>query len=251
MSDEAAPTATPASERGRDRRRGSYLVLMMALLAAALALALVARNLRRPVGTSSRPTGPLPVLGHVPTFSLLDQNGALFEPEALGGKVWVADFVFTHCESSCPKLTARMAELQARLVEEGKRRARPLDVKLVSFSVDPENDTPPVLREYAAKTKADPSVWSFVTGPTIDVQNTIVLGFKISAAKVERDAGEWEVLHGNWFVLVDRKGNIRGYYPVEQPEEFLTMTSDVLRLAFDSQPEPSEGTNSNAGGSAP
>jgi protein SCO1/2 len=192
--------------------------------------------MRSPVGSGGRATGPQPVLGHVPAFSLLDQNGARFEPGALAGKVWVTDFVFTHCESSCPRLTARMRELQTRLADEGKKRGRPVDVRLVSFSVDPENDTPPVLAAYAAKAKADTSTWSFVTGPSKDVENTIVLGFKMSAVKVENEAGDSEVLHGNWFVLVDRTGDIRGYYPTEQQPEFEAMVADVLRLERETAP---------------
>ena len=93
-----------------------------------------------------RPAPPLPVLGAVPAFHLVDERGApLRERRPCAATSTVVDFIFTRCPSSCPRLTARMAELQARLAKDGS------DARLVSFSVDPENDTPPVLAAYAAK----------------------------------------------------------------------------------------------------
>jgi protein SCO1 len=182
----------------------------------ALGLSLAARAMR--------PPPPLPVLGHVPAFQLVDQRGAPFTAESLLGHLSVVDFIFTRCPSSCPRLTARMAELQKRLGREAR------DVRLVSFSVDPENDTPAVLSDYAAKAAADPARWTFVTGPVNDVERAVVLGFKVSAAKIAREANDYDVTHGDWFVLVDRAGNLRGYYPVGEPEEFQALVDSVIRL---------------------
>src|SRR5271169_1087428 len=105
-------------------------------LGLAVVLALVARAMR--------PRPPLPVLGQIPTFHLVDETGGPFTGDAMRGHVSVVDFVFTRCHSSCPRLTARMGELQARLVADRS------DARLVSFSVDPDNDTPAVLSDYAA-----------------------------------------------------------------------------------------------------
>jgi protein SCO1/2 len=117
-----------------------------------------------------------------------------------------------------------MADLQSRLTrDEG-------DVRLVSFSVDPENDTPPVLFKYAADAHADPARGSFITGGADDVQKAVVVGFKMSAAKIDRGANDYDVVHGDWFVLVDRKGAIRGYYPTGTDAEFATLVQDVRRL---------------------
>jgi protein SCO1/2 len=184
-------------------------------LAVAAALALVARSMR--------PSPPLPVLGQVPAFHLVDQRGMPFTDASMRGHVGVVDFIFTRCPSSCPRLTARMADLQSRL-------SGPSDVRLVSFSVDPENDTPEVLSRYAADAHADPGRWSFVTGGANDVENAVVGGFKMSAAKIAKGAGDYEVVHGEWFVLVDRKGNLRGYYPTGTDEEFATLLRDVHRV---------------------
>jgi protein SCO1/2 len=182
----------------------------------AVALGLVARSMR--------PRAPLPVLGHLPSFRLVDEHGSPFISESMLGHASVVDFIFTRCTSSCPRLTATMSRLQSRL----ERRAD--DVRFVSFSVDPENDTPSVLADYAAKSKADPARWTFVTGPAEEVTKAVVLGFKVSAAKVARQAGDYDVIHGNWLVLVDRKGDFRGYYQVEEPRDFEAMVADVERV---------------------
>jgi len=185
--------------------------------ALATALALVARSMR--------PQAPLPVLGHVPAFHLVDERGAPFTEASMRDHVSVVDFIFTRCPTSCPRLTARMAELQARLSR------GPDDVRLVSFSVDPENDTPAVLSRYAADAHADLTRWSFVTGGADDVQRAVVVGFKTADVKTARGAGDYDVVHGEWFVLVDPAGDIRGYYPTGTDEEFAALVHDVRRIA--------------------
>ena len=185
-------------------------------VALALGVALVARAMR--------PAPPLPQLGAVPAFHLVDETGAPYASGAMAGHVQVVDFIFTRCPSSCPRLTARMGELQARLAADRS------DARLVSFSVDPENDTPPVLAGYAAHAGADPARWTFVTGPVDDVTRAVVLGFKVSAAKVAMGANDYDVTHGDWFVLVDRAGAIRGYYPTEEQADFERLVRDTERL---------------------
>jgi protein SCO1/2 len=186
-------------------------------IALAVALAFAARWMH--------PRPPLPILGHVPSFHLVDEHGGPFTNESMLGHVSVVDFIFTRCTSSCPRLTARMATLQDELGRRGR------EVRLVSFSVDPENDSPPVLTAYAAKANADPTRWTFVTGSGDDMQRAVVLGFKISAAKVSTGANDYDVIHGDWLVLVDRAGDVRGYYPVGQEEEFRALLRDAIRLA--------------------
>ena len=95
--------------------------------------------------------------GMVPSFELTNQNGQTFGSAQLGGKIWIADFIFTMCPGPCPMISSRMSELQKPLEK--------TDVHLVSFSVDPEHDTPQVLRGYAEKLNAQPQRWDFLTGP--------------------------------------------------------------------------------------
>jgi protein SCO1/2 len=181
-----------------------------------LGVAIAARSLR--------PSPPLPVFGDVPAFHLVDQRGEPYGTVAMLGHVTVVDFVFTRCTSSCPRLTARMAELQGRLAS-----ARS-DVHLVSFSVDPENDTPAVLARYAGAAHADPARWTFVTGPVDDVSAAVVRGFKVSAAKFATGANDYDVTHGDWFVLVDAKGKLRGYYSTVEASDVDRLAVDAIRL---------------------
>ncbi len=198
------------------------LATILGGLALAVALAVTARSMR--------PRAPLPVLGHVPSFRLIDEHGAPFTSETMLGHVSVVDFVFTRCTSSCPRLTARMAELQQRLGRGGRGEG---DVRLVSFSVDPENDTPAVLADYAAKAGAQAGRWTFVTGSVDDIERAVVLGFKVSAAKIAKGATDYDVVHGEWLVLVDRAGDLRGYYPVGEESEFQALVDDVARVAHE------------------
>jgi protein SCO1/2 len=185
-------------------------------LALAVTLGVMARSIR--------PRAPLPVLGHVPSFRLVDEHDAPFTGEAMLGHVSVVDFIFTRCPSACPRLTATMARMQSRLEHDGH------DVRFVSISVDPENDTPAVLADYAMKANADLSRWTFATGPADEVSRAVVLGFKVSAAKVARQAEDYDVIHGNWLMLVDRKGDFRGYYQVEGDRDFEALLGDVRRV---------------------
>ena len=173
-------------------------------------LAIVALGVAVPVVTRLRTPAPppLPVLGELPAFSLIDQDGQRLGKAELAGKVWMAGFIFTRCPTICPAITATMARVQ--------KRARGIenDFRLVSFSVDPEYDTPAVLTAFAAKHHASPRMWRFLTGPLGEVRTTIVDGLKIAMGddpiKGEQDFAS--IMHGTHFVLVDQRGRIRGYY---------------------------------------
>jgi cytochrome oxidase Cu insertion factor (SCO1/SenC/PrrC family) len=161
---------------------------------------------------SDRPVVPdtaaLPVLGEVPEFSLLERNGGKLGLADLKGHVWVASFVFTHCAGPCPLLTSRMAALGKRLVDLP-------DVRLVSFTVDPERDTPEVLRDYAKGYGAG-EAWFFLTGEKAPLYELIMNGFKLGiddgSAVTAGTLGPGTITHSVRFVLVDKAGGIRGYY---------------------------------------
>ncbi|HVY47628.1 MAG TPA: SCO family protein [Minicystis sp.] len=146
----------------------------------------------------------------LPAFQLTDERGQPFGSKDLAGRVWVADFVFTSCPSVCPKLTEKMAMVQHRSRNLGDA------FHLVTFTVDPENDTPERLAEYARRYHASPR-WSFLTGANKAVEETVVKGFKIAMGKEETSPGSgiFSIFHGERFVLVDQRGNIRGYYDAD------------------------------------
>ena len=168
---------------------------------------------------------PLPELGQVGAFSLVNQQGTPFTAEALRGKVWVAAFFFTRCPTICPRITRRMRALQVA----AQSRAEP--PTLVSFSVDPDNDTPPVLLEYAKHYDADLRTWSFLTGELDVVKRTVVDGFKLALdGKPDPGAENGGIIHGSHLVLVDRKLTIRGYYRTDDEDDMKRVLEDAARL---------------------
>jgi protein SCO1/2 len=194
----------------------------------ALWLGIVALGISVPVITRIRNPAPppLPVLGELPAFALVDQDGQRFGKAELAGKVWLAGFIFTRCPTICPVITETMGRIQhrARGIENGFR--------LVSFSVDPDFDTPAVLTAYAAKHRASPRMWRFLTGPLGQVRETVVDGLKIAmgdaAPKGEQDFAS--VMHGTHFVLVDHRGRIRGYYNSSDADVVDRVLADATML---------------------
>jgi protoheme IX farnesyltransferase len=166
-------------------------------------------------GRTARAAEPLPILSEIPNFSLVDQRGRALHGDELRGNVWVADFIFTGCQSACPMLTSRMRTLQTHLEREEQTAEHELAVKLVSFSVDPEVDTPDKLSAYAAKWRANEKRWIFLTGPLDEMNRAVVKGMKIPFEKGGADTSAFDVMHGEHLVLVDARGKIRGYFEAD------------------------------------
>jgi protein SCO1/2 len=173
---------------------------------------------------NSNRSSALPVLGEVPDFHLTERNGASFSRADLAGSAWVADFIYTRCPGICPLLSTRMATLQQQLQGE-KGRA----IRLVSFSVDPEWDTPERLREYAERYHAHPSQWVFLTGPVQTMTQLITRGFRLSVAPAPADSQEL-IIHSDRLVLVDSSFKIRGYYHGADQEDFDKLQRDIRVL---------------------
>ena len=158
--------------------------------------------------------------GTVPAFQLLNQNGQPFGSAQLNGKIWVADFIYTTCPGPCPMISSRMSELQKPLEKP--------DVHLVSFSVDPEKDTPQVLRGYAEKLQADPHRWDFLTGPKNAIYKLSHDGFKLAVSDGADEQGI--PVHSTRMVLVDRYGHIRGYYDATEADAITKLLADTNHL---------------------
>lgn len=143
-------------------------------------------------------------------FEFTTQDNEEMSLEDLKGTYWVADFVFTNCTTVCLPMTSNMSYLQDMIKEEG------LDVQLVSFSVDPDYDTPEVLKEYAEEYDADLDSWSFLTG--YDFQTIKELSIKSFKNMVqEPPAGSDQVTHGTSFFLVNPEGEvIKNYNGVQK-----------------------------------
>jgi len=158
--------------------------------------------------------------GLVPSFQLTNQNGQPFGSPQLSGKIWIADFIYTTCPGPCPMISSRMSELQKPLDKS--------DVHLVSFSVDPEKDAPEVLRRYAEKLQAEPGRWDFLTGPKSVIYKLSHDGFKLAVSDGSDALGL--PVHSTRMVLVDRHGQIRGYYDATEPEAITKLLADTNHL---------------------
>jgi len=170
--------------------------------------------------------GPLPASGTIGAFSLTDEAGKPFTQERLKGKVWVGAFMFTRCPTVCP----RMMRIMKKLQDEAKAEKVPL--YFVSFSVDPENDTPPVLFKFARRYDADLESWSFLTGNYDEVKRTSVESFKMALeGTANPDASDFGILHGSHLVLVDKELRIRGFYPTKNEDNLDKLLSDAKSLA--------------------
>ena len=157
----------------------------------------------------------LPELGQVPPFSLTGQDGRPFQSATeLQGKVWVADFIFTTCNGPCPRMTALMRKVQDATAEFE-------DVQLVSFTVDPANDTPEKLAEYARRFRYNPKRWPFLTGPPAELQRISYDTFHLGGLGPE---------HGTRFAVVDGKGRIRAYYETSDSSAIRQLVEDVRKL---------------------
>jgi protein SCO1 len=205
------PVKTPAP---KSSRAWKVTLVLIPLVTAAMLFWL------RQVQVNHLSSRPLPALGTVPKFELVNQDAQPFGSEQLAGKIWIADFIFTTCPGPCPIISTRMSELQRPLEKS--------DVHLVSFTVDPEKDTPEVLRTYADKLRKPPFRWDFLTGPRDTIHSLSRDGFKLGLSEgAEEDGGP---IHTTRFVLVDRRGTIRGYYDALAADAVTKLLADTNHL---------------------
>lgn len=158
----------------------------------------------------------LPVYGETGNFRLTDARGGEFDSLQLRGKVWVTTFFFTTCSGICPIMTKNLKSLQERF---GSYK----DLEFVSISVNPEQDTPQALSVYAQKYGADSDRWHFLTGAREDITRIAVQGFKVGDIREP-------IFHSAYFVLVDRKARIRGYYDGTSAQEIERLSQDLIKL---------------------
>jgi protein SCO1/2 len=164
-----------------------------------------------------RHTSSLPVYYDVPAFDLVAQDAQPFHSTVLAGKIWVADFIYTTCPGPCPRMTSQMHEVQDAI-------EKMPDVKLVSFTVDPARDTPPVLADYAKVHGASSEHWYFLTGREATLQKLDRDVFKLGSLNASME-------HSTRFVLVDRQSRIRGYYDTSEARAIPRLIDDIYALA--------------------
>ncbi len=167
--------------------------------------------------TAERSSSELPVLGNVPQFQFVKQDGSSFGLNEMQGKINIVDFIFTSCRDVCPAMSANMARLYHRFESFGK-------IQFVSITVDPSRDSLSVLRQYAQSFGVNDNRWVFLWHPLDDVASLSEKGFMISALDLPE-------AHSSKFILVDDKGQIRGYYDGNDLAGINQLSGDIAELA--------------------
>jgi protein SCO1/2 len=177
---------------------------------------------------------PLPILGpvaqlengkgsyhQVPEFTFTDQNGESFQSGLLEGKIYVANYFFTSCPTICPQMSANLGTLHQRFRNDK-------NLEILSFTVDPERDSPERMKQYGEKFESDPDQWHFLTGDKKELYKLARNGFFLSAT--EGDGGQYDFIHSENFVLVDGEGHIRGYYEGTKESSVEQISNDITKL---------------------
>ncbi|MCA1031144.1 SCO family protein [Bacillus timonensis] len=163
-----------------------------------------------------------PMSLEVGEFQGVNQDGETVTDTNVKGDVWLATFIFTSCDTVCLPMTATMAKLQQRL------KAENLEVKLVSFSIDPDHDQPDVLKEYAERFEADFSNWDFLTGYSQeDIESFVNVSFLSPAAKIE---GSNQFMHSTAIYLVGANGVVLKSYEGVGDTPFDEIVKDTKKL---------------------
>lgn len=169
---------------------------------------------------------PLNVYGEIPDFQLTERSGKIVSAADLKGKIWVADFIFTRCAAICPLMSNKMQSLQKKFAHEP-------NLRFVSFSVDPEYDTPEVLKQYAERFEADPGQWLFLTGEKSKIYPLAEQHFHLGVVEIPQNEcveNEQPIMHSTKFALVDGEGKIRGYYETDGDADLAPLRRDIQRL---------------------
>ena len=143
------------------------------------------------------------VYHQIPYFEFTNQDGEKVTRDDLLGSVYIADFFFVNCPTICPKMATNMGYVQNKF-ENIK------DLRFISITVNPEEDSVTVLKNYAEKVHANTDTWDFLTGKKEEIYDVALNGFFVSAQKDEVAPGGF--LHSQYFILIDKKGRIRGLF---------------------------------------
>ncbi len=186
------------------------VIMFLTLGLAAVMTAMVAFKMYE-----SMQPNPLPVYGEVPEFHYFTADSSVFTLKDLHGRFNVIDFIFTSCPTACPVMSSKMKKFYEAYRGQD-------EVRFVSFSVDPVNDTFPVLQQYATQWGVDDDRWIFVRTDTTTISEFCEKGFFLS--------GDLPSRHSTRFVLVDPKGQIRGYYDAFDDDQMTKLQEDLENL---------------------
>ena len=154
----------------------------------------------------------------IKSFEFLNQNGEIISEKDYEGFIYVADFFFTTCPSICPLMTNNMVNIQNYIKDKNK-------VKLLSFSVTPEIDSVPVLKEYSIKKGVDDKYWNLLTGDKSKIYSLARKSFLV--VKENGESNSHDMIHTENFVLVDREKRIRGFYDGTDDKDMQVLKKDI------------------------
>lgn len=157
----------------------------------------------------------------VSSFRFTNQDGKETTGDFTSGKIWVVCYFFTRCPSICPKMISGMGDVQEKFKNEEA-------LKMVSFTVDPEHDTPEILNNYAHSKGINTKQWKLVTGTKQDLYRYARRELKLVAT--DGDGGPGDFIHSDRLVLLDKQNHIRGYYDGTAPSEVKQLIRDIERL---------------------
>ncbi len=150
-------------------------------------------------------------------FSLINQNGEIVTQDNYADKIYIADFFFTTCQTICPIMTDHMVQLQKSLADDD-------NILLLSHTVTPEIDSVAQLKKYALEKGVDDKKWNLVTGDRKEIYD---LARKSYLVAKDNPYEEFDLIHTENFVLVDRKKRIRGFYDGTDPEAIDQLLEDI------------------------
>ena len=171
---------------------------------------------------------PLARYRTVPSFTFTERTGQPFDSASLRGKVWLANFFFTACPGPCLAMNGKMQEIQQELEKDKGHR-----VEMVSFSIAPEMDTPPVLTKYAARFHAETGRWFFLTGDRDAIYHVAHDVFMLPVVKTDpstKAPDQGDYIHTTKIAVVDPQGVVRGYYDSTDLEVVQKVMTDVGNL---------------------
>ena len=165
-------------------------------------------------------------------FKFQNQLGKTVSLSDIPGKVIVADFFFTRCPSICPKLTANIRKLQDALSSKDQfKQLNPAFVQFISFSVDPERDSVPVLKAYGDKMGVNPEIWWLLTGPKKKVYDFSIDELKLGL--VDGEGVDSNFIHTQKLVLLDKEHVVRGYYNGLDSADLQKMANDMVFIMLE------------------
>jgi protein SCO1/2 len=158
----------------------------------------------------------------IPYFYFLNDDSVIVKSTEMEGKVWVVDFFFTTCPTICPTMTKNMQKLNAATKDLHD------ELQFISISINPQHDTPSILKRYREHYKAAASNWQFLTGKEAETHQLGIENFQIFAGRDEESEGGYA--HSGAFTLVDKEGYVRGVYLGTDEKQVIQLEKDIRKL---------------------